>query len=582
MEWADERRYLSGEASAEPGRWKTSRVEVARGVMLAYSDPQVHTITIMACTQLLKTEFINNVVAQHIDQDPCPIIVLQPSEKLGEAWSKDRLAPMLRDSPVLRGKVKSPRSRDSGNTILHKTFPGGHISVIGANAPSNLAMRPVRIVLSDEVDKYPHSAGTEGDPIALVEERAATFWNSKKVRTCSPTVKGYSRIEASYEESDKRLYYVPCPHCQEMQTLVWAQVKWEKDNPKTARYHCASCGKGWSEPERLGAIQKGEWRATAPFNGHAGFKVNKLASPWEPIPTLARKFLEAKKSPETLKAFINTQLAETWEEEGEGIEPEGLLARKENWGDLLPPGVVIITAGVDVQGDRLECEIIGWGIGEESWSLDYIKIYGDPGAESVWERLDVVLNRFYTHTNGTSYNITATCIDTGGHHTEQVYNFCKPRFIKGVYAIKGSSLAGRPVVNRKPTRVGRSVRLFHVGTDTAKELIYSRLAITEPGIGYCHFPSNYDAEYFKGLTSERVVTRYSHGRPKRVWAKDPGARNEPLDCRVYALAALKIVDPDIEGLADIKERKARDRKDPGKVAPKKQGSFINNNFDWKR
>ena len=401
VEWAENNRVLSKEASSEPGTWKTSRVEVARGVMLAVTDPRVHTITIMACTQLLKTEFINNVIGYFIDQDPAPILVIQPNIRAVEGWSKGRLSPMLRDTPCLNGKVKE-KARNGNNTLLYKKFPGGHIVLTGAESPTGLASWPIRIVLADEIDKYPDSAGKEGDPVALGEERAATFWNCLKVRTCSPTVKGKSRIEASYNNSDQRRFYVPCPHCGEHQILTWENVKWVKDKntgehkADTALYHCNSCGAGWNDVERYKAIAKGTWRQTAKFyccneeqepikwndkgfslcrkcgkqskfSGHAGFHVNKIASPWTTLEEVVNKWLNSKGDIQKIKTFINTQLAEVWEEDIKAItvDESALKKRSENYdNEAVSNDIIIITAGVDVQEDRLEVQIIGWGLGE--------------------------------------------------------------------------------------------------------------------------------------------------------------------------------------------------------------------------
>jgi phage terminase large subunit GpA-like protein len=290
VQWADAFRYLSPEAASQPGRWATKAVEVARGPMLAVTEPGVHEITVMCCTQLMKTELLLNVIGYFTHQDPAPMLLLQPTVELAEAFSKDRIDPMFRDSPVLRDLLGDKRSRDANNTILHKSFPGGHLTMVGSNAPGNLAMRPVRVVLCDEVDKYPASAGNEGDPIKLAMERSATFWNWLVITTCSPTLAGVSRIEKNYERSDKRVFSVPCPHCGDAREMQWQHVLWTEGQPETAAYRCPECGCLWSEPERLRAIARGSWVATRPFNGHAGFAVSKLASPWESLSKLARKW----------------------------------------------------------------------------------------------------------------------------------------------------------------------------------------------------------------------------------------------------------------------------------------------------
>lgn len=536
-EWADNYRRLSSESSSEPGAWITSRAEYQRGIMDAISDEHVDTVVVMSSAQVGKTEIINNVAGFHIAQDPAPLLVVMPTLEMGEAWSKDRLAPMLRDTPALGGKVKDARARDSGNTLLHKQFPGGHLTVCGANSPSSLASRPIRIVLCDEVDRYPPSAGTEGDPVALAKKRSATFWNRKLILTSTPTLKGVSRIERAYEASDRRKFWVACPHCEESQVLMWSNVKWPPNEPHKATYHCVDCGAAWSDIERWTAVRGGEWRPEGPFQGVAGFWLNELYSPWTRVADMASAFVEAKKSPESLRAFVNTSLGETWEEQGETIDGTGLAERVEEW-DLLPAGVLVLTAGVDVQADRLEVEVVGWGRDEESWSLSHVRIFGDPSAAAVWFDLDRVLTQTYSRLDGARLPITAACVDSG-YATQAVYSYCSNKFRRRVYAVKGMSSAGRPIWPKKSTKAGGKVNLFTIGVDAAKDATYARLRITRPGPGFCHFPADRDPDWFAQLAAEQVIVKYSKGFPTRVWEKKAGARNEALDCRVYAYAALQ-------------------------------------------
>jgi phage terminase large subunit GpA-like protein len=299
--------------------------------MDSVTDPSVHTIVVMKSAQIGWTEIINNIVGYFIDQDPCPIMVIQPTEHLAETWSKDRLAPMIRDTACLTKKVRDSKSRDSGNTILHKNFPGGHLTAIGANAPSNLASRPIRIVLPDEVDRYPASAGAEGDPINLAQKRTRTFFNRKLMMGSTPTVKEASRIELAFEDSDQRRYFVPCPDCNEFQTLKWAQVQWLKNEPDKAYYVCEHCGSCIQESSKHWMVRQGEWRATKPFSGTAGFHIWEGYSPWSTWGELAVDFLKAKRNTETLKTFVNTSLGETWEEAGETVDPDSLFYRREQY-----------------------------------------------------------------------------------------------------------------------------------------------------------------------------------------------------------------------------------------------------------
>ena len=326
--WADNYRQLSSESSAEAGKWSTRRAEYQRGMMDAVSDPNVETVVLMTAAQIGKTELINNVVGFHIHQDPAPMLVVQPTLEMAQTWSKDRLAPAIRDTPVLSAKIANPRSRDSGNTTLHKVFAGGHVTACGANSPSSLASRPCRIILCDEIDRYPISAGTEGDPVALAKKRSATFWNRKIIMVSTPTEKGASRIERAFEHSDKRKFFVPCPDCGESQNLKWSNVQWTDGKASTAEYCCKHCGSLWGDAKRFQAIRYGKWKATAEGDGKtAGFHLSGLYSPWTPLEDIVTDFLQSKRDPMRLKAWANTTLGECYEEEGERIDEYDLCAR---------------------------------------------------------------------------------------------------------------------------------------------------------------------------------------------------------------------------------------------------------------
>jgi len=565
-EWADLERRLSSEASAEAGKWHTARANYQRGIMDAISDPRNRDVVVMAGAQVGKTEMVLNVIGYHIAHDPSPMLVVQPTLDMAQAFSKDRLAPMLRDTPQLRGKVKDPRARDANNTTTHKVFPGGHISLVGSNSPSGLASRPIRIVLCDEVDRYPASAGSEGDPIQLARKRSATFWNRKILMVSTPTNKGASRIETAFEESDKRRYHVPCEDCGHEQTLKWSGVQWEKDRPETAVYVCEECGSCWDDAKRNRAVRKGYWIATEEFTGTAGFHINGIYSPWTPLADAVRDFLSAKKLPETLRVWTNVYLAETWEDQGERVDDYAVAERAETFGDEIDEEVVLITAGIDVQDDRIEIEIVGWGRDEESWSLDYRTLYGDPSTPQLWQDLDATLAQTFKTEDGRDLAIRSACIDSGGHYTQAVYNFVRPREGKRIFAIKGMAGENRPIVSR-PTRnnIGK-IKLFTIGVDAAKELIFSRLKITMAGPGFMHFPDDRPDEYFKQLAaSEKIVTKFHKGFPRREFVKTR-TRNEALDCRVYAIGALAILNLNLNAIADRREQapapKADDQQQP--------------------
>ena len=544
-DWADRYRKLSAESSAESGQWRTDRAEYQRDIMDAFNDPNIQRIVFMKSAQVGATEILLNVIGYYIDQDPAPILVMQPTLQMGQAFSKDRLATMIRDSEKIRNCVKDPRSRDSGNTVLSKKFAGGNLNIVGSNSASGLASRPIRIVLADEVDRYEASAGAEGDPISLAVKRTTTFWN-KKIYMCStPTIKGLSRIETAFEESDKRYYEVPCPECNHYQVLKWKGVVWDEDKPETASYACEECGSVINESKKTWMLKHGRWKATAKSSNTAGFHISELYSVWSTWADMATNFLEAKKQPEMLKTWINTALGESWEEQGDTVEYETLLERRLNYDiDKVPEDVLVITAGVDTQKDRLELQLVGWGKQYEAWVLEYKIFWGDPNAQNVWQELDEYLKKRIRTESGRAIAISCCTIDSGGHHTQMVYHFTKPRQSRRVFSIKGSNQAGKPIAN-KPTYVGKNKAvLYPVGTDTAKEAIFARLSV-ESELTTLHFCSDLDEEYFKQLTAEKRVTKFVRGRKSLIW-KQIRPRNEALDTLVYNFAAIYILNPNFD------------------------------------
>lgn len=544
-EWADLERRLDSQSSSEPGRWITARAEYQRGIMDACSDPTVKEVVVMCGAQLGKSEMLLNTIGYHMAHDPAPILMMQPTVEMAQSFSKDRItAGLLRSTPCLRDKVRDNKAKESGNTTLHKIFPGGALSLVGANSPAGLASRPIRVVLCDEVDRYPPSAGEEGDPVTLAKRRAATFWNRKIILVSTPTNKDASRIESAYLESDQRKFMVPCFDCGEHQEMRWSNVHWHDGDPKSAHYACEHCGSVWDDADRRKAVAKGRWEATEMFRGVAGFHLNALYSPWSVLSDAVEEFLSARKDPMRLKTFVNTFLGETWEDQGEGVDDMSIYDRREEY-DEIPEEVVLLTSGVDVQDDRVECEIIGWSKGEECWSIAYHVIYGDPSSPKIWKDLDDIIGTTYRHPSGEEMIVRATCIDSGGHHTRAVYNYAKTR--QRVFAIKGVGGEGKPIVGRPSKNNIGKIPLYGIGVDTAKELLYSRLRIDEPGPGYCHFPSNRDPEYFKQLTAERQVIKYNKGFAHRVWVKTR-TRNEALDVRVYGIAALAILNVNMDSV----------------------------------
>lgn len=569
-EWADKYRRLSSEASAEPGRWRTSKAPYQKEIMDSITDMTIQKVVIMSAAQVGKTDaMILNPIGYYVHYEPAPIMVILPTITLAEGFSKERLSPMIRDTPVLSERIND-KSRNSGNTIQQKVFPGGHVTMVGANSPAGLRSRPIRILLCDEIDVYPASAGTEGDPLLLAAKRQTTFWNKKQVDISTPTIKGISRIEVEYNHSSKGEWNVPCPHCGELQPLKWANVIFDEEDLSEIRYVCEKCGTISSEVEWKEHYIDGRFIHDDPDNPVKGFHLNTLASTFAQWKEMVEKFLVAKEemkngNVELMKAWVNTELGECWEEEGETLEEDELLKRREKYNCMVPEEVLYITAGVDTQDDRFEIEIVGFGEEYESWGIKYAVIYGDLKLTQVWDDLDKFLLQTFEKPSGEKLTIICTCMDSGGHFTNEVYKFCKARFNRRVFAIKGSNDSAAAYI-QKPTKNNREqAYLFTLGVDTGKSLLMDRLKIEKEGPGYCHFPKEedrgYDKKYFIGLTSEKKVLRYKMGRPYFAWElKDRGKhkRNEALDVRNYAVAAIEIAGvPLIKPKEEKKESKPR-------------------------
>lgn len=553
-EWADSYRKLSAEASAEPGQWNTDRAPYQREIMNSLNDSEVEEIVVMSSAQVGKTEIILNILGFYIDYDPSPIMIIQPTEAMGIAFSKDRLSTMLRDTPSLRDKFPNPKSRDGDNSMMHKKFPGGHVTIVGANAPSGLASRPIKILLCDEVDRYPLSAGSEGDPIDLAKKRTTTFWNRKKAYVSTPTIKGISRIESEYETSSKGKWCVECPCCGEYQPYEWPRIIFED-----VTMECRECKERFTETEWK--AQPGKWIHEDETNKKRGFHLNELASPWKHWDEViddfkkANRALKEKGSTEQMKVFINTSLGETWEQKGEGADEELLLSRREQYEADIPDGVILLTAGVDVQDNRFEIEIVGWAKGYESWGIQYKTIYCDLEKDESWDKLEEELDKEFYFKDKRKLGIAATCIDTGGHFTAKSYKFLKKmeKKQKRIFGIKGMGGEGISFIHKESRNNNEKVRIFILGVDAGKEMIVARLKTVDHGPGYCHFPMNrernYNETYIKGLTSEQQVLNFVKGRPRFEWVKKSGTRNEPLDLRNYATAAAEILSPNWDSLA---------------------------------
>lgn len=547
--WAAEHRRLSKEASAEPGRWNLERAPFQRIIMDAISDKKCHRIVLMTSAQIGKTEMLLNTIGYYSQHDPSPIMAVQPTDAMAQAFSKDRLAPMIRDTKCLQEIYGMAKSRDTANTILHKQFPGGHITMIGANAPTNLASRPIRILLMDEVDRYPASAGTEGDPVNLAEKRTNTFWNKKIVLTSTPTEKGLSRIEKEYNRSSQEEWCVQCPYCGKYTPYIWENLDF-----KDMMMACDYCGEKLTEnewKERPGIFIAGNPSVT----DTRGFHLNEMASPWVHWEQIVEDYraavhdMKETGSDHAMRVWTNTSKGETYEVKGKSADKDDLVKRREDYYAELPEGVLVLTAAVDVQDDRFEIEVCGWGKGFETWGIVYDKIYGNLEQDEIWNHLEEYLQKEFFFENDCSLNIACTFIDTGGHYTTRTYKWLKKMSKKNrmIYGIKGYGQNGVPLLHKKSTNNDYNVPIFILGVNAGKETVLSRLYIEEPGPGYCHFPKNidrgYDQKYMNGITSEQRIIKTIKGKPTVAWVKKHGARNEPFDLRNYNTAAIEFLNP---------------------------------------
>lgn len=565
-QWAEMYAQLSLETSSTKGKFHA--YEYQKGMMDAVTDPTVERITVIKSARIGYTKVLDNVVGYFLHQDPCPQLIVQPRVEDAEDYSRTEIAPMLRDTPVLAEIAGDLKAKDSNQRIAKRLFDNGaSISFIGANTPAGFRRITARIAMFDEVDGYPpFGAGDEGDQVALGIKRTETFWNRKIILGSTPKRKATSRIYRSWLQSDQRYYYVPCPHCGKYQRLKWERFRYKKVDDETidvdsVHYLCDSKRKCQiEESHKPSMIGRGEWRSTKRFKGHAGFSIWAAYSlfPNAAWHKLLQEYIDVKDDPTELKTYINVVRGEPWEDEGEKVDGKVLMERTENWVDgpecKADPAIFVITIGVDVHDDRVEFERVGWGRNEESWSLDQDAIYGDPSAPEFWQELDDYVRTPTDIADGRKLYPAATCIDSGGHYTDAVYKFVSGKERRHVWAVKGSSsygkasMRGAPIWPKVASRSKKSgvANFFIIGVAEAKDIIYSRNRLKPPEeegqafpAGFPHYPKSRDEEYFNQMTSEIVVTKTHKGFPYREWALKPGFKNEKLDIRVYAFAALR-------------------------------------------
>lgn len=578
-QWADKNRRLTSESSAEVGKWRTSRTPYMFDILDSFTDPLIEHIVVVAASQVGKSETINNMVGYCIDQDPGPILLIQPTIDDVKRYSEMRIAPMIRETRCLKRKVADPKSRDAANTKRQKSFPGGVLVMTGSNVAHDLSSMPIRYVFGDERDRWATSAGSEGDPWELAVARTRTFYNKKMVEVSTPTVKGASAIENSYNLGTMERWKTQCPHCGEYVELTFDNIRFEYDAAENGDkkifhiseifYVCPECG-GISDEHTMKS-QPAKWVATVPearkHHKTRSFWLTAWVSPWATWESIILQFLQAGTDSAKLQVVYNTQFGELWEERGDMASEDDVMARREVYEAEVPDGVLLLTCGVDTQDDRLEYEVVGHRRYGETWGIKKGVILGRPDTEEVWERLDEVLSHKYKFKSGVSLQISLTFIDEGGHFTQEVRQHCLARQYDHVFAIKGANRPDIPytappkkqkiVVNGK---VIGQVWVYEIGVNAGKQKIVDNLRVQSPGANYCHFPlrDDYGKQFFKQLMSEHLAYVPNLKHPWQ-WQKIPGhERNEAFDIRNYNLAACEILSPDWDAI----EQKLRTAK-PG-------------------
>ncbi len=622
-EWADRHRILSSRGASEAGPYRTARTPYMRAIMDALSPSHPAQRVIFAkAAQTGGTEAGNNWIGFCVHRAPGPFLAVQPTTDLAKRLSQQRIEPLIEESPDLREIVRPARTRDSGNTILAKRFPGGQLVITGANSAVGLRSMPARWLFLDEVDAYPGDVDGEGDPIALAEARTLTFGHRRKIfEVSTPTIKGLSRIERDYQLSDQQRYHVPCPHCGALQWLKFERLRWEKGRPETVVYICEHCekpiqehSKTWMMDEANGA----DWIATADAEtiaaarqaGIVGFHISGLYSPigWLSWEKIAREWEAAQNNDSALKAFKNTILGETWQERGEAPDWRRIYERQKDYGiGQVPSGGLVLTAGADVQHDRIEIDVYAWGRGLESWLADHIVLEGDTSGTSIWQEMTALLGQQWPHENGQMMQLARLAIDSGdGRTTSQVYAWVRnfgagiAIAIKGVDGFDRSAPVDGPAyvdVTEGGRKYRRGLKLWKVAGAVFKSETYRFLRLDRPTAeelaegrafpaGYLHLPHGVQAEWAKQLVAEQLVSiRDRRGFQKLEW-QQMRDRNEALDCRVYARAAAWLLGIDRwaeEKWASLEEQVAPDAppsQPAGRVRPAAPAIGKKRRSDW--
>ncbi|MDL2280335.1 phage terminase large subunit family protein [Selenomonadales bacterium OttesenSCG-928-I06] len=581
-EWADTYRVIS-KGNAYEGRWRTSFAPYQKPIMDSFTQSGVNKIVVMSASQIGKSDIMNNAIGRFSHLDPCPMMMVQPTIATAEDYSKSRISPMIRDSKVLSNIFSDPKSRNSSSTILSKMFPGGRLIITGSNSPSELASRPIRILLCDEVDRFEASAGTEGSPIALAEKRLTTFWNKLTALFSTPTIKGFSRIETEYMLGTQEEWQHECPNCKEYHLLNYRDMEWDAEEiemqdqqdellkiylVKDVKWQCPDCGFSFSEETMKAQPQKYVSKnPEAIKNQVRSFRVNGFTPVWISWKDIIKEYLEAQHDENDLKVVFNTRFAESYEVKGAVDSIQPFLEAREEYDAELQEGVLLLTAVVDTQDNRLEYEICGWGEDEEQWGIEKGIILGVPDQQATWDKLDEVLDKTYRFVDGKGLKVARTFIDSGGHYTEEVYRYCLKNYHKQRIAIKGSSNFSAPLIEKYSKPQNYNIPLVLIGVSQGKQYIFERLLKEDKGdrVHKLHFPLNedkgYNKAYFKGLVSERLVKKKVKGRITLVWENvSTDGRNEPLDLKVYGLACLKSLNPNWSKYREVLQGETKTKK----------------------
>lgn len=556
-EWSDKKRVLPKTSSSESGPWRTERFPYLKEIMYEMSPQSAkQEVVVMGGSQTGKTEGAAiNPMLYYIDHVPSPILYVQKTIEVMKRFSKQRLGPSIDLLPSIIKKVGDVKSRDGDNNTFQKSFPGGFLVLGGSNSAASLRSMPMAILLLDEIDSFVTDIQGEGDPVQLAVKRTTNFPKRKIAYISTPNIKETSRIEPLFLSGDQRWYHVPCPDCGGFQVIRWKNLVWVDDDPSTVKLACIHCGSLISESHKTEMLTKGKWIADNPGARRASFHISALYSPigfysWQQA---VEDFLEAdrERNQEKLKVWTNTVVGETWTMTGKYIENSAVERRREDYPkDVdVPAGALILTAGVDVQADRIEVEIVGWGKDLESWGIDYARFMGDTEGDQVWEDLDKYLLRYWKHESGKMMNVACAAVDSG-HVARRVYKFVEQREFRRIFAVKGNDGWGKGLIDRPKTRTKDGIWLFTAWVDELKSKVYSSLSLAQKGPNFSHYPKKpcFDKGYFQMLTAERQEIRWVGAHRKLVWVLPAGRRNESLDCRCYAIAALNILNPNFDAI----------------------------------